>query len=65
MRHQSLLQILIKRSAFFIFPKGSAKARGAEMRRRLHVEQQMSAPKELTDRRMKATTASPTAVQVE
>lgn len=37
----------------------------AEMRSRLRVEPQMSAPKEETDRRMKATTASPTAVQVE
>lgn len=37
----------------------------AERRRWLRVEPQMSAPKEETDRRMKATTASPTAVQVE
>lgn len=35
------------------------------MRGRLCAEQQTSAPKEETDRRMKATTASPTAVQVE
>ena len=61
MRHESQLLTLINR----LDQKGLRKGQGAEMRRRLHVEQQMSAPKELTDRRMKATTASPTAVQVE
>lgn len=44
---------------------GLSTGQRAEMRCGLSVEQQMSAPKEQTDRRMKATTASPTAVQVE